>query len=237
MFCIVGGLLLSHLQLLPCNAHEVSELSLDPLDVAHSTTHEIGAAIYATLSLFNHSCTPAVTRHFHGDVCIVRTVRAIHPGEEVADNYGAVYEVQPRDVRRYEILEPQYYFTCNCDACVNDWPQFDVLQTLPTKWRCRSSLKLLEDHDSAKCDVSFSKEDSVTLTDLLNASDTKFQTAFAHLLRCEWEKALPLLLGHLEVLDNVVPPHKAFSSSQEALKQCYNFMGNCHIARLPASVS
>lgn len=116
----VGGILLSHLQSFPCNAHEVSEFDLVTDAVATSVPHELGAGIYATLSLFNHSCNPAVTRNFYGDTCVVRAIRSVRAGEELSDNYGAVYAIQSRDERRSK-LKPQYYFVCGCEACVNDW--------------------------------------------------------------------------------------------------------------------
>ena len=40
----------------------MAEFDLNPDSVATSTPHELGAGIYATRSLFNHSCDPAVWR-------------------------------------------------------------------------------------------------------------------------------------------------------------------------------
>lgn len=73
----MGAVLLRHLQNLPCNAHEVTELELGPTNSSQgpgsmssssprdSTIHEIGAAVYSTLSLINHSCDPNVVRHYY----------------------------------------------------------------------------------------------------------------------------------------------------------------------------
>ena len=72
----MGAVLLKHLQNLPCNAHEVTELELSPAsssssNIGHSgsprdsTIHEIGAAVFSTLSLINHSCDPNVVRHYY----------------------------------------------------------------------------------------------------------------------------------------------------------------------------
>jgi hypothetical protein len=71
----MGAVLLRHLQNLPCNAHEVTELELGPSPstsgLSHgnsprdATVHEIGAAAFATLSLINHSCDPNVVRHYY----------------------------------------------------------------------------------------------------------------------------------------------------------------------------
>jgi SET and MYND domain-containing protein len=86
---LVGGLLLRHMQNLPCNAHEVSEL----VGTENGNTNkgvpmwkdiEIGAAAYAVLSLVNHSCDPNAVRHsYHGDIAVLRAIRPIAGGEQV----------------------------------------------------------------------------------------------------------------------------------------------------------
>ena len=76
----MGAVLLRHLQNLPCNAHEVTELEMTSsppggsnsgsglggsgTSMRDSTVHEIGAAAFSTLSLINHSCDPNVVRHY-----------------------------------------------------------------------------------------------------------------------------------------------------------------------------
>lgn len=72
--CLIGSLILRHLQTFEFNAHEIAEvihhpevvllrkLRQDPLAESFYT-ESIGAAVYATLSLFNHSCDPSVARY------------------------------------------------------------------------------------------------------------------------------------------------------------------------------
>ncbi len=73
----MGSVLLKHLQNLPCNAHEITEMEL-PLagggtggtssgsgTARDAIIHEIGAAVFGTLSLLNHSCDPNVVRHYY----------------------------------------------------------------------------------------------------------------------------------------------------------------------------
>lgn len=63
-----GSLILRHLQLLQFNAHEVSELKnlSKPVQVEGTMTKyenaTIGAGLYPTLALFNHSCDPSIVR-------------------------------------------------------------------------------------------------------------------------------------------------------------------------------
>lgn len=84
---VVGGLLLRHMQNLPCNAHEVSDdAGNDREGVPMWKTIEIGAAAYAMLSLVNHSCDPNVVRHsYQGDTAVLWAIRPIAKGEQVRE--------------------------------------------------------------------------------------------------------------------------------------------------------
>ncbi|CAF3448397.1 unnamed protein product, partial [Rotaria sp. Silwood2] len=87
----ICSLILSHLQSLPCNAHEISEFIYHRLSPLSSSCIEIGAGIYATLSLFNHSCNPNVIRNFIGETVIVRLLSSISSNNiELLDNYGCL---------------------------------------------------------------------------------------------------------------------------------------------------
>ena len=221
-----GGLLLSHLQSFPCNAHEIVEFDLDPEAVATSTPHELGAGIYATLSLFNHSCNPAVTRSFYGDHCIVRTIRSVQAGDELSDNYGAVFAMQSRSQRRAKLL-PQYFFECKCTACVEDWPLFSTLRETGPKWRCNNCFSALR-AQSTKCLKCGSEMDLAKCIDRLRKSDKAYKDAFDKLLKCCVNEALPELLNHLQTIDELLCyPCADYCACQEAVKQCFSIMANC----------
>ena len=78
---LVGGILLTDLQNLPCNTHNVAEIVVPAGSVKDSVQSEIGAASYGTLSLINHSCDPNVVRHYHSSVAAVTSVRTILAGQ------------------------------------------------------------------------------------------------------------------------------------------------------------
>jgi len=221
-----GGLLLSHLQSFPCNAHEIAEFALNPDAVATSVPRELGAGIYATLSLFNHSCDPAVTRNFYGDRCIVRTIRSVRAGDELSDNYGAVFAMQSRSERCAKLL-PQYFFECKCTACVEDWPLFSALRETGPKWRCSNCSAGLLVHSTkcAQCGTDLNLADCV---DQLRKSDKSYKDAFNKLLKCRVDEALPAFLSHLRVMDDLLcPPCADYGACQEAIKQCFSIMANC----------
>ena len=227
----VGGLLLSHLQLLPCNAHEIAELELDKSSVASSVPTEIGAGIYATLSLFNHSCDPTVNRNFYGDQCVVRAIKTIKKGQEVSDNYGAVYAMQTR-IERQQKLKPQYFFECACEACVNNWPLYPHIEHNSPTFKCSHCLKPLPRNlrESDPCGGCSQVQKLDKMKKALEKSTKLYQEAFETLLEGDISEALPAFLRHIEVMDELlVLPWREYNNCQEAIKQCFSIMGNCHI--------
>lgn len=59
--CFIGSLILRNLQVLQFNSHEVFDL-LKSKKTGLRQTVAIGAALYTTLALFNHSCNPSIVR-------------------------------------------------------------------------------------------------------------------------------------------------------------------------------
>jgi hypothetical protein len=223
----IAGLMLSHLQSYPCNAHEVPELYLDPSSVDLSMPNELGAGIYSTLSLFNHSCDPAVNRNFYGDTCVVRAIRTIHKGEQVSDNYGALYPTQSLQ-ERMEKLQPQYFFACECVACTCKWPLYQNINIESPKWKCANCLNELKDGVNECCGDVY---DTNEMRNTFSASELRFRSAFEDLLACRVQSALPVFLQHLALIQKmIVLPWRQFNDCQEALKQCFSMMGNCNTA-------
>lgn len=232
----IGGLFLAHLQSFPCNAHEISELVLDETQVATSTCQEIGAGIYATLSLFNHSCDPAVTRHFYGDTCVVRAIRPIMKGEQVSDNYGALYAVHGKSERQ-SILN-QYYFECQCVACRNDWPLYMDIRSDYPLWLCTHCRQpLTSSHtesntQAVKCEACNGENDLTKKGQSIQEATEKYYKGLNSLMECnissamvELSKALAMLYQHVKL------PWREVNNSQEAIKQCFNTLGNCNIVK------
>lgn len=105
-----GGRLLTLLQLLQFNVHEVSEMELkSPGGYDTASSNFVGAALYPTLALFNHSCDPGVVRYFCGTTVVVHAAKGIRPGQPVCENYGPCYSNKPRPERQDALLR-QYWF-------------------------------------------------------------------------------------------------------------------------------
>jgi len=214
----MGAVLLRHLQNLPCNAHEVTELELGPTSSSSvtgsmsstprdSTIHEIGAAAFSTLSLINHSCDPNVVRHYYSSNAVVRTIRTIKKGEEILDNYGYHYAVMSREERQRK-LNNQYFFKCDCYACSKNWPLYSSLPT------------------SVVPIATSTVEQKVVMNEFTKMTK-QYRKAFDSVLSGHYEDAVPILREYLSYLDNNVKrPIRDYNDCQEALKQCWSAIAN-----------
>jgi len=214
---LVGGILLTHLQNLPCNAHTLEELEVPPGSVKDSVQNEVGAAAYGSLSLINHSCDPNVVRHYSSSHAAVRAIRGLQPGDELLDNYGYHYAVMPKEERQRKLYN-QYYFTCACLPCSSNWPVYSSLpqSAVPITGTAPEQAKQIvsEHHKAAK---QYKKAFDFVLTSKL--SDTS---------AAGFGEALPVLTDHLAFLDRSIQrPLREYNDCQEAIKQVWSIEGNC----------
>lgn len=49
-------------------------------------------------------------------------------GGELLDNYGPHFLETPREERQSELAK-QYFFTCECEACLQRWPTIEDMDT------------------------------------------------------------------------------------------------------------
>ncbi|KAK2577165.1 hypothetical protein KPH14_003322 [Odynerus spinipes] len=85
-----------------------------------------GSGLYVTHSLYNHSCAPNTFRHFEGLTMITRVLHPIVPGDQVFTGYGPGYAYIKRSERREKIMQ-DYFFNCQCPACIYDWPIYSEI--------------------------------------------------------------------------------------------------------------
>ncbi|KAK2723728.1 hypothetical protein QYM36_002165, partial [Artemia franciscana] len=134
----VGGILLHYIEIVQFNTHEVSETIMDgSLDAKFMKTVFLGAAVYPTLALFNHSCEPGLVRYHVNDAVVARAMKRIRKGEAISENYGPIFS-QMKTYERKLTLKEQYWFDCQCQPCSNNWPVFDDLDNQEWKFRCNS---------------------------------------------------------------------------------------------------
>nr|XP_018907929.1 PREDICTED: SET and MYND domain-containing protein 4 [Bemisia tabaci] len=208
LFC--GALLMKYLQCLPCNAHEVSEMLFSKCADSHMVydSLEIGAVAYPVLSLINHSCDPNVVRHsYNGDTVVLRAIQVIHAGDQLYDNYGYHHALHSREERQKHLLE-QYYFQCQCLACLEDWPRYGDLASTNPVYLTR--------------DTELLKKVSV--------SSKVFQSILEKVLEMKTNGHLDFLYKHLALLQQTIQrPWKEFSECQETVKQCLSMEANHYI--------
>ncbi|KAK4298803.1 hypothetical protein Pmani_028882 [Petrolisthes manimaculis] len=219
----IGGLLLRFLQLIQFNAHEVSEFMLKaPKTLDESKNESLGAAIYPTLALFNHSCHSAQVRYFTGIQVVTKSIRNIKKGELVPENYGQSFTCKDRSNRRMELAD-RYWFECNCEACQNDWPLYKNMNNTSMKFKCTKCQTVLpinpETHlmPVAKCEKCGEHTNIMgTLKNLQNTEQT-FKGACKEMEAFNLEKAESLLVENLKQLEtSLYPPYRDYHLTQEA---------------------
>ncbi len=76
-----------------------------------------GRALYALVSLCNHSCLPSAHKTFVGDAILVRASQDMKKGEEVTLHY--ILPSEPYDERRFRLMR-SWKFKCTCVVCEAD---------------------------------------------------------------------------------------------------------------------
>ncbi len=90
-------------------------------NIMNEEFQSIGVGLYLQASALDHSCRPNATVCFEGRHCIVRTLEdtELKPLREAFTNARISYcnLLNPTAGRR-KILREQYYFHCECEACL-----------------------------------------------------------------------------------------------------------------------
>lgn len=233
-----ASLVLRHLQGTSSNAYEISEFNVGPEGLVGAKVLEVGGALYTSVSLTNHSCVANTTRYSVGDKCILRAIRSIPRGSEVFDNYGFHFNINTVNERQ-EVLMNQYKFNCCCDACRLSWPLYPHHPTESLIFRCPAAPCqrpcCYSTSSRSKCNMCGNHQQYAKLLQELEQQLNSFKDALDKLKKGDPSSALPTLLGHQAFMDrHVVEPVKHYSDTQEATKQCYNYLGNAHLAcRVP----
>ncbi|XP_032818954.1 N-lysine methyltransferase SMYD2 isoform X1 [Petromyzon marinus] len=91
-----------------------SKVKCNGFTVEDEELNHIGAALYPSLALLNHSCDHNCVVTFRGSAAQVRALREIKQGEELFISYiDLLYPTEDRNER----LREMYFFTCHCCHC------------------------------------------------------------------------------------------------------------------------
>lgn len=125
----IAKMILHFTNTFPQNVHDIALMQTAEKSrwVNSAQIKSLGAGVYLTSALFNHSCDPSFMRCNFGRGMVSVANRQIKAGDEISECYGQMYYGKSRDDRRQE-LERHYKFECCCLACLEDWPTIKDLQ-------------------------------------------------------------------------------------------------------------
>lgn len=129
---VTANLISRYFMMAGCNAFEIGESTCT--DCGDFTDYQfkiIGGALYPTLCLLNHSCDPDVTAYMSDEETrILYAIKPIRKGDQIFISYGPEYTHHDLSTRQKE-LKSKYFFTCECSACLNNWPLANNLPEYP----------------------------------------------------------------------------------------------------------
>lgn len=79
-------------------------------------------------------------RYYKGTAVHVHAIKSIASGQIIAENYGPLYTQERREDRKSK-LKDLYWFDCNCQACVENWPRFEDMDNSLIRFRCDADEK------------------------------------------------------------------------------------------------
>ncbi|XP_017766370.1 PREDICTED: SET and MYND domain-containing protein 4-like [Eufriesea mexicana] len=232
----IGGLILRYLMLIQFNAHEISELAIPRVKnmLAKGKSVFIGGGIYPTVALFNHSCNPGIIRYFVGTTMVVRAIRSIPAGEEVSENYGPIFITTPEDERKRK-LRLQYWFDCNCEACVAHWPVLEKIDPTVLRFKCETGKEcgnvLLVRTDTnefmIRCPKCNKSTNILKGLKALQDTDEILKVASQYLEEGNHQEALKSYLKVLKLLDETLAlPVRDYHLCQQSVRLCMLALGN-----------
>lgn len=146
---ILGGEVTKLLLNFQCNVHCIKELCIDrKKNILDINCSNVGHGIYKNFSMMNHSCNPNSLNSNWGDVKYLYSISFIPKGSEILDTYGERYVSHSLEIRKNNLKE-SYFFECDCESCVNEWPLFSKLSS-DYNWIC-PLCKAVLDQTTFKC--------------------------------------------------------------------------------------
>ena len=112
----------------------VINVNTHPLYDTYSEAQEasVCAAVYPVVaSTCNHSCDPNLVRATWDGRLVLAAGRVVEVGAELADMYTVHWSESETPDRR-EYLQKTFHFTCQCEACRENWDPSDFSQEKPS---------------------------------------------------------------------------------------------------------
>lgn len=219
----IGGLLLKHLQIIQFNSHEISGLAFvkDKISFKESKNIQLGLALYPTVTFCNHSCYPAVARYFQGNRMVVLNIRPLQKGDIVAENYGPVFTHHEQQQRQRKLLS-RYWFKCECEACLNNWPMYENMP-FKRKLRCQTCSQSLNLVDPKKTQIKCSGCNTQTNVSeamlIISKAEELYLSGKTHMEAGEREEAIRVYSQYADTICKYTnPPVKELHLALDSLR-------------------
>uniref|UniRef100_A0A0K2TLD8 Protein-lysine N-methyltransferase SMYD4 n=1 Tax=Lepeophtheirus salmonis TaxID=72036 RepID=A0A0K2TLD8_LEPSM len=221
----IGTLLVHFLEVYQFNAHEIAQFEMVAKDKEEGAKSVfIGAGVYPTLAMFNHSCDPSVVRYYVEDVVCVQAIKNIYKGDEINENYGPIFFHSPK-AERQERLKAQYWFDCRCIPCTENWPLMHEMNGDSLIFRCEECGEGVPFETSAnvpriKCSCGTPIPILLALKKIAETEDIS-ERAQEALNTGQLESAQTLYSSYITTLDKViVPPYTDYYKIQQNIWKC-----------------
>ncbi|CAG0920567.1 unnamed protein product [Notodromas monacha] len=232
----IGALILRNLQIVQFNVHEISDFRMKtPTTFKGANSVSIGAGIYPTVCLMNHSCGPGIVRYFLGSKMVVKCLNRLKTGDLVSENYGPVFTRMPVSERR-ATLRARYWFDCACEACEGAWPTYAEmcanahdLRLVCSARDCHSVIGSATEEEPVfvTCKVCGTKTNVFKVLKKLQATEASFQSAMGLIEAGHVKDAMKAFFELLDELDTMLaPPYKDLHLCQEFIRRCMLTMGS-----------
>eukprot|EP00095_Tigriopus_kingsejongensis_P008472 maker-scaffold18_size714446-snap-gene-3.28 protein:Tk08472 transcript:maker-scaffold18_size714446-snap-gene-3.28-mRNA-1 annotation:"set and mynd domain-containing" len=221
----IGTILNHFLEVLQFNAHEVAQFEMITKNREEgATSNFIGAGVYPTLAMFNHSCDPSIVRFYVEDAVCVQAIKNLRKGDEVCENYGPIFFHSKKEERQTQ-LTTQYWFECQCVACQEDWPMMHEMTDETLNFRCQGCNDKVIFHTTStnpmlRCACG-TPVPMLKVLKKLGETDLISAKAKEAMETGDLEKAQNLYCDFLTTLDKyLVPPYQDYYKIQQSIWKC-----------------
>lgn len=150
---------LQYLCQIKTNVHAITQIPYQKTNVLLQS--KIGIGIYPMAAMLNHSCRPNCRVVFHNARLEIVATNDICTGDELCISYGP-HHVKMNHHDRQTVLNSQYYFQCDCQACIRDKensnPKLSNDLICPDE-TCRSILTIQSEVVCPSCNRIYARED------------------------------------------------------------------------------
>ncbi len=219
--------LLQMIQAVQCNGICIQDMdNISQFD--NNTPQDIGLGLYPRLSIFNHACNASCELLTTGARATARAMTNIKSGSEITSSYGPVYYLHTKN-ERAAVLQRDYFFKCCCQACSEDWPLFEGLQTSHPEFKCPDCDRQLQRVGAQQlhmaCGQCGESLDLCQAAAELAASHDMYTTSLQQAKAGKVNQALPGLQVHQSLMQAMLcQPWREMCSCQATIRQCYRIL-------------